>query len=354
MNDRHDMSHEPLVTVVMPAYNAERFIRPALESALAQTYSNLEIIVVDDGSQDETASIVRSFAQRDSRVTLLQQSNAGVARARNLAIEEGHGDFIAPLDSDDIWYPTKIERQVQAALEGGPTVGLVYSWWEIIDDQGEVRVTSIMPSSEGWVFDTLLRRNFIGNASVPLIRRSCIAHIGGYNAEMRELKGQGCEDWDISLRIAEHYEFRVVREYLVGYRKVDSSMSTACRSMSKSHELMLEGVVQRRPDVSRAFCRSSKAGFSRYLARTCYIDGDHAEALYWTYRAFRLDPRVLLKWKILFIALTSLPLLLIKPLVVRMWPNRRAWLQIRSTLQSVMRHVRGWFLRFAQPGRGAT
>lgn len=106
----------PFVSVIIPAYNAEAFIGRTLESVLAQTYENIEVLVVDDGSRDRTAEIVASFAQKDSRVILLKQQNAGVAAARNLAIEKSRGEYIAPLDADDIWYPSKLDKQVQCIL----------------------------------------------------------------------------------------------------------------------------------------------------------------------------------------------------------------------------------------------
>jgi glycosyltransferase involved in cell wall biosynthesis len=105
MNTSQNNLNQPLVSVIIPAYNAENFIAKTLESVLSQTYQNIEVLVVDDGSTDTTAEIVKSFVQKDSRVSLLQQSNAGVAAARNLAIEKSKGEYIAPIDADDIWYP---------------------------------------------------------------------------------------------------------------------------------------------------------------------------------------------------------------------------------------------------------
>src|SRR5262245_28337071 len=119
----------PLVSVVIPAYNAEAYIATSLRSVTAQTYRNLEIIVVDDGSRDATATIVRSLAADDPRIKLQQQQNAGVAAARNRGIEASSGDLVAPLDADDLWQPSKIERQVAVMQRGSPKVGLVYAWF---------------------------------------------------------------------------------------------------------------------------------------------------------------------------------------------------------------------------------
>ena len=124
----------PLISVIVPAYNAETFIQRTLDSILTQTYTNIEVLVVDDGSQDRTAEIVESFVEKDSRVTLLKQKNAGVATARNLAIEKSRGEYIAPIDADDIWYPQKLEKQVQCMLEADQSIGLVYAWSVRIDE----------------------------------------------------------------------------------------------------------------------------------------------------------------------------------------------------------------------------
>lgn len=109
---------EPLVSVIVPVHNGSRFVRQSLASALEQTYDNIEVVVVDDGSTDDTRQIVRSIADQDSRVRLLCQSNQGVAAARNRAIRDSEGQFIAPLDADDLWFTRKLERQVQRMTEG--------------------------------------------------------------------------------------------------------------------------------------------------------------------------------------------------------------------------------------------
>lgn len=112
MNASKNDLDAPLVSVIIPAYNADNFIAQTLESVLSQTYQNIEILVVDDGSTDTTPEIVKDFATKDSRVNLLQQSNAGVAVARNLAYLHSKGEYIAPIDADDIWYPQNLENKL--------------------------------------------------------------------------------------------------------------------------------------------------------------------------------------------------------------------------------------------------
>jgi len=280
---------QPLVSVIIPAYNAATFLPCTLESVLRQTYTNLEVLVIDDGSTDETCDIVQQFAQRDRRVCLLSQTNAGVAAARNLGIQQAKGEFIAPIDADDLWYPDNIAAQVKCAIAGGDAVGVVYSWSVYIDENdqplGGVRAFTI----EGDVFLTLLCHNFLGNASASLIRRSYLDRAGLYDPELRAQQAQGCEDWDVYLRLAEHCEFRVVPQLLVGYRKLMTSMSRDYTAMAKSYRLVLQGVQSRHPDVSERLLRLSLGNFYMYLAYECDRAGDRANTRFWLRQALTAD-----------------------------------------------------------------
>ncbi|MHC5825481.1 MAG: glycosyltransferase family 2 protein, partial [Nostoc sp.] len=263
----------PLVSVIVPAYNADTFIERTLNSILTQTYINIEVLVVDDGSEDRTAEIVKSFVDKDSRVILLKQKNAGVAAARNLAIEKSSGEYIAPIDADDIWYRQKLEKQVQCMLEADQSVGLVYAWSVHIDEDDvifgtiDIEYNRDFLTVEGTVYPALVYTNFIGNASVPLIRRSCFEQLGFYNCKFKADNAQGCEDWDLYLRIAEHYKFRVVRDFLIGYRQVKGSMSRNCISMERSYNLFMAEFRQRHPEIPTYIYNLSASNFYFYLLR---------------------------------------------------------------------------------------
>lgn len=284
---RHGVT--PSVSVIIPAYNTERFIERTLHSVLNQTYKNIEVIVVDDGSQDGTAEIVKSVAQKDSRVTLLQQPNAGVAAARNLAIAHSTGEYIAPIDADDVWYPNNLEKQVQCLLQAKPSVGLVYSWSVDIDENdqltGEVRASCI----QGQVYSTLVLHDFIGNASCALIRRACIEQVGGYNCQLKKHQAQGGEDLELYLRLAEHYQFQVIPEFLVGYRKLSNSMSCDYRAMAKSRWLIWQSIQQKYPKIPIAIYRLSSSSFYMYLARQSSQYGNYKSTLFWLHKALRAD-----------------------------------------------------------------
>lgn len=279
----------PLVSVIIPAYNAAKFIAKTIESVLSQTYKNIEVLVIDDGSQDATAEIVRSIAQKDSRVVLLQQENSGVAAARNLGIDKSKGEFIAPIDADDIWYPQNLEKQVQCILQAEPSVGLVYSWSVDINEQDKLTGDFRSAKIEGNVFTTLLCHNFLGNASSTLIRRSCVEKIGGYNTQLKAQDAQGCEDWDFYLRIAEHYQFKVVPEFFIGYRKIANTMSGDYKKMAKSHDLMLQEIQQKHSEIPKELYQLSKSSFYMYLARQSSIYNNHSNTLYWLSQALKAD-----------------------------------------------------------------
>ncbi|MEG5042072.1 MULTISPECIES: glycosyltransferase family A protein [unclassified Microcoleus] len=279
----------PLVSVIIPAYNAEQFIEETLKSVLAQTYPAIEVLVVDDGSQDRTAQIVEKISKKDSRVQLLKQQNAGVAAARNLAIQKSRGEYIAPIDADDIWYPENIEKQVQCMMEGEPSLGVVYSWSLDIDEKGFLTGGIRAFTIEGEVYETLICHNFLGNASASMIRRSALDKVGFYDTSYIEKSAQGCEDWDLYLRLAEYYQFGVVPEFLIGYRKVYSSMSSNYVVMAKSHALMLQDVKQRHPEIPEFLHRLSASNFLMYLAHQSSRNGSDRTALFWLFQALKAE-----------------------------------------------------------------
>ena len=163
---------EDFVSVVIPAYNAQTTIEETVRSVIKQTHRSLEILIVDDGSTDKTAEIVRHMIEQDSRIRLLQQKNQGVAAARNLAISQAKGDLIAVLDADDTWHPEKLARQIERLQQAGAKTGLVYCWFHVVDENGQ-EVSPANPCLfEGDVLPVLILFNFIGHCSGHLIRRS--------------------------------------------------------------------------------------------------------------------------------------------------------------------------------------
>jgi glycosyltransferase involved in cell wall biosynthesis len=242
-----------LVTVIVPAYNASLTIGATLDSIQAQTHTNLEVLVIDDGSTDATADIVLRHASIDPRVRLIRQANEGVAAARNRGIAEARAEYLAPIDADDLWRPAKIELQLQALRAGGSRVGLVYCWFALIDEKSRIVSLRHRPVDEGDVLARMCLGNVVGNGSSALIRKSVALEVGGYDSSLRARQAQGCEDLKFHLQIAARYHFAVVRDHLTGYRRTPRSMSSDGAQMMRSYELVAAEFTNAYPQYVRQF-----------------------------------------------------------------------------------------------------
>jgi glycosyltransferase involved in cell wall biosynthesis len=211
----------PRVSVIIPTHNRSKLLRVAVESVLAQTYPAIEIIVVDDGSTDDTAAVIAEYA---GRVTYIEQANAGVAAARNTGFRASSGEFINFLDDDDTFLPTKIERQV-AVLEAQPEAGLVHCGYHHVDEEGTVLdTTGVLP--EGHVLKELICESFLTVHS-PLIRRQCLEQVGLFDEVL-----PWTADWDLWLRIAlAGYPFACVQEPLCTYLVHPVCMTSDIRTL---------------------------------------------------------------------------------------------------------------------------
>jgi glycosyltransferase involved in cell wall biosynthesis len=162
--DRTSPNRAGLVSVIIPACNDAATVERTVSSVLNQTYSDLEVLVVDDGSTDQTAALVQSMADVDHRIRLLQKPNGGLASARNHGIAHAGGEFIAPIDADDLWHPEKIRNQMAVMRDRGDRVGLVYCWSRAIDEQDRVLWDVTQCNLRGSVYAALITRNFLSAA----------------------------------------------------------------------------------------------------------------------------------------------------------------------------------------------
>jgi glycosyltransferase involved in cell wall biosynthesis len=245
-----NLQPDELVSVIIPAYNAQLTLDETLRSVRAQTHRDLEILVIDDGSTDGTVDLALRHAAEDGRVRVLRQANGGVAAARNYGLAQARGRFLAPVDADDLWRPAKIERQLAAVRAAGDDVGLVYTWFTLIDEQSRAISNQDGPVDEGCVLARMCRGNLVGNGSSPLMLRDAVLGAGGYDERLRREKAQGCEDLKLYLQIAERYTFACVREGLTGYRVTRSNMSSDSRQMLASYDLVMGEFRQRHPDYA--------------------------------------------------------------------------------------------------------
>jgi glycosyltransferase involved in cell wall biosynthesis len=223
------------VSVVIPAYNVERYLAETIRSVLDQSYDDYEIIVVDDGSSDRTLEIAKSF---EPRIRALTKTNGGPASARNLAIRNSRGDYIAFLDSDDLWTPDKLERQV-ALFENNPTVGLTYSEALMFtEDNGERKIRGRIGFTLNPSFRSLLFGDYIPNSTV-MIRRACVDKVGLLN-ERRELIG--VEDYEYWMRVAKHFTMIGIPRPLAHYRIREGNLMGDGSDINKGLNLSIAAI----------------------------------------------------------------------------------------------------------------
>ncbi len=260
------MKKQPLTSVVIPAYNAELFIERTLRSVLRQTHSNLEVIVVDDGSTDKTRVIAEAAATTDDRVRIISVPNGGVAKARNIGIAEANGEFVAFLDADDLWHPTKIELQVTAMSRGSGDYqpAAVYTLSRTIDTDDRVTGNGNRVLLSGYSFARHLYARPVGNGSSILVRREAAIVAGGFDPTWAARGIGGCEDLDFELRIAAKYPITAVGLYLVGYRQYPGNMSSNNLAMALGALSTVAHHINSCPELPDWVARSASASISEY------------------------------------------------------------------------------------------
>jgi len=266
---------QPLISVVIPAFNAQTTILPTIQSVCLQTLRELEILVVDDGSGDDTAKIVEAAAKEDSRIRLIKQANKGVAAARNTGIGQARAPFVAPVDADDLWRPEKLALQYHAIED--LRISMVYTGYCTIDEEGKV-VSAHRPHHKGRVLEALFSANIVGNGSSALMRTADVRRIGGYDSGLRAQNAQGCEDLSLYMRLADLGEFALVPEYVTGYRELADNMSSNFFHMLKSFDLVQRPYIQRNPEHRDLFLRG-RADFIDHMFRRSVRDGKWRSAL---------------------------------------------------------------------------
>ena len=256
-----------LVSIIIPTYNRAATIADAVESALAQSYRPIEVIVVDDGSDDDTAAALTGYSDR---IKLVRQDNAGPSAARNRGVAESSGEIIAFLDSDDIWLPDKIRKQVELMQEGGPGMNCCVCNAEIRGMAGEPAGTSFglagLASAVArgrWVNPAeVLAGGFLLFNQVVAVRRSAFEAVGGFRPELRLL-----EDYELALRLAASGDWGVLTEPLVVKRNETCGIGVQCESNQLKHietcVSVVAGFLERDrslPPAATARLRQSLAG----------------------------------------------------------------------------------------------
>lgn len=253
-DENAEKSRASLVSVVVTCYNYGRYLSGCLDSVLAQTYRNLEIVLVNDGSTDDTDAVVDPYMSLPN-FRYIKQKNAGQANAKNTGIRHCDGDFIAFLDADDRWLPEKIARQI--ALFRDPEVGVVYCLAGYLDEESrsvQYRMQSeYLQPRRGRVTDWLVYDNFVQFSST-VVRRECLDKFGSFDESLT----MGI-DWDLWLRISTSYRFDYVPEELFRYRIGHSGqMSKNLAERHRCSDLIMKHFLERYPGaVSEAVVRKA-------------------------------------------------------------------------------------------------
>ncbi len=285
-----DRSAIPVVSVVVAAYNMGQYIEVAVRSVLDQTFSDLEVIVVDDGSTDGTPDVMCAFEQ-ESRVRYIRQANAGQPRAKNAGVKAARGRFIAFCDADDVWVVDKLSKQLRI-FDADDRIGVVYSQVATIDPDGNRtgEITGDGPS--GSVLNELFVKNFVPFGT-SVVRREVIDEIGMFD----ETLAMGI-DWDLWLRAAVRWRFHFMREPLYLYRVWPGQMSRNWKGRYEHCFRIMQNFLKQHPDlVDRRVVRRAYA--DSYVGRgICHwlLAGDRRSARADYLTALRHDPTFLSAW----------------------------------------------------------
>jgi len=303
----------PDFSVIIPVFNGESTLARAIDSALNQTHPPAEILVIDDGSTDNTRQVASSYGDK---IRYLPRPRSGKAAvARNVGIRESHADYLAFLDADDAWYPRKLER-VAAAISGHPDVGLFYSNFEVVDEEyrffHSARVRDVCRNA----YKLLLRFCPICSATT-VVRRDCFERCGLF----WEALPPGCEDWDMWIRIARLFPVLHIPEVLAKYTLHSRSASLMnCEDWFISHEMVVARALGQDESLSESDRRAIRAAEYYCAGRARLRRGQIESAAQSLKESIRLNPFVWRSW--LFFSLLKTKLLWAMPESFR----RRAWL----------------------------
>jgi glycosyltransferase involved in cell wall biosynthesis len=293
------MPHIPTVSVVIPLYQSQRTITETLTSVLAQTLTDFEVIVVDDGSSDRGPAIVREHADR--RIRLVTQLNRGLAGARNTGIREAKGMHVAFVDADDCWQPTKLARHVEL-LRRDPTIGVSFSASRFIDDEGRPLGLIQRPQRRAFTPGHIFCRNPVGNGSAPVIRRTTLDAIAFFDPKLARTcwfdeSFRQSEDIECWTRIAATtpWQFGYIDEALTDYRVNSTGLSANTEKQLESWHRFRAKVKTYAPSLERDYGNTAEAYQLRYLARRAIKGGDGGPALDMMVRALSLAPKLLIQ-----------------------------------------------------------
>ncbi len=293
----------PKVSVIIPAYNAMNYLSETLDSVLKQTFTDFEVLIINDGSSDGIVEWFSGF--REKRVQLISQANQRIAAARNTGISHAKGEYIAFLDADDLWESTKLEKQVRF-LEEHSSVGIVHTWTRLIDPKSQPTGRILKSPAEGNAWQHLIQKNTIVTSSA-MIRSVCF-HAGGLSQDLHY-----CEDTDLWIRLAASYTFGIVKEPLTSYRLHPGTLSTNCPEVLQSFRILIERAFESVP-TELLYLRNRAYGHQiLYLAWRSLNNKDYKQAIDYRDLALAYYPEIIFSWKCLRLSLAIAVMQWLKP-----------------------------------------
>lgn len=281
------------VSVITPTYNRENYIAEAISSVLSQKFSQFELIVVNDGSTDHTKLEVEPFLT-DERVRYFYQNNQGQSGARNFALGQAAGDYIAFLDSDDLWCPDKLEKQL-AVFEAYPDIDIVHGDEALIDESGAIISLKNMKRYSGHITRQLLADNSV-SITTALVKRHCFDEMGGFDTSIGV-----ADDYELWLRFSARYRFHYEPGIVASYRVMADQISSDKHRRFAANELIIKRFLEQYGDVlapaerrwglARFYCRKA-----RYFASV----GERSNAVGSILKAYRNAPMDSVVWRTLY------------------------------------------------------
>lgn len=227
--------NNPRVSVIIPTYNRSHLIGRAIQSVLNQIYQDFEIIVVDDGSTDNTEEVIKKFQKQDKRIKYIcHEKNKGGSAARNTGIKIAKGNYIGLLDDDDEWLPEKLEKQVIKFQNSPEKVGVIYSGFFYVSEKSGKIVSEIIPTLQGEVYANLLKGCILGSPT-PLIKKRCFQKAGFFDEML-----PSCQDWDMWIRLSKYYDFDFVPDILAKHHVHGGQTSVDLNAKIVAREKLIE------------------------------------------------------------------------------------------------------------------
>jgi glycosyltransferase involved in cell wall biosynthesis len=290
----------PKISVIIPAYNSANTILETIASVQQQTESDFELIVINDGSTDNTLELLETI--KDCRLKVFSYTNKGLPVARNRGIANSNGEFISFIDADDLWSEDKLELQLQALLSN-PKAGVAYSWTMVMDEKGESFFPGTLVSHQGDVGKQLLSNNFIASGSNVMLRRSLVESIGEFDPTLKS-----AEDWDYWLRIAlRGNQFVVVPKAQIFYRQSSGAMSSKIEVMEKYNLMVVDRACQIAPPELQYLKKESQAYVYLHIAQLSLLhDRQIKQTFQKLSKAFILFPQIATKKKFVVMSIKLL------------------------------------------------